>query len=109
MMDPTLDASLVTQSINYHGQQLQKTWELERGEEDLSKIGVLNSLDFAVYQSRHKQLTFQDRGKRLKLHQFIAKEAGALFDTYVAEEKPSPSSLVTEQLVPEDSKSPTFF
>lgn len=102
-MDGKLDASLVAQSINYHGQQLQKTWEGERGEDDLSKIGV-GALDFAVYQSRHKHLTFQDRGKRLKLHQFIAKEANALFDTSVQEETPSSSSLGADATTPEDSK-----
>ncbi|XP_022815231.1 tetratricopeptide repeat protein 14 homolog isoform X5 [Spodoptera litura] len=101
-MDTSLDASLVTQSINYHGQQLQKTWEAERGEDDLSKIGV-GALDFAVYQSRHKHLTFQDRGKRLKLHQFITKEANALFDTSIMEETPSSSSLGTDAPVPEDN------
>lgn len=101
-MEPSLDASLVTQSINYHGQQLQKTWEAERGEDDLSKIGI-GPLDFAVYQSRHKHLTFQDRGKRLKLHHFIAKEANALFDASISEETPSSSSLVTEATTPEDS------
>ncbi|KAJ0181651.1 hypothetical protein K1T71_002373 [Dendrolimus kikuchii] len=101
-MDTTLDASLVTQSINYHGQQLQKTWEGERGEEDLAKIGV-GTLDFAVYQSRHKHLTFQDRSKRLKLHQFIAKEASALFDASLMEEAPSSSSLGTDSSAPEDN------
>lgn len=102
-MDPSLDASLVAQSINYHGQQLQKTWEAERGEDDLSKIGV-GGLDFAVYQSRHKHLTFQDRGKRLKLHQFIAKEANVLFDASITEETPSSSSLGADAPTPEDSE-----
>ncbi|RVE53334.1 hypothetical protein evm_002167 [Chilo suppressalis] len=101
-MEPTLDASLVAQSINYHGQQLQKTWEAERGEDDLSKIGV-GALDFAVYQSRHKHLTFQDRSKRLKLHQFIAKEAISLFDVSLSEETPSSSSLGTDSTTPEDN------
>ncbi|KAL4715077.1 hypothetical protein ACJJTC_012124 [Scirpophaga incertulas] len=101
-MDTTLDASLVAQSINYHGHQLQKTWEGERGEDDLGKIGV-GALDFAVYQSRHKYLTFQDRSKRLKLHQFIAKEANALFDSTLIEEAPSSSSLGTDSMTPEDN------
>lgn len=102
-MDNTLDAPLVAQSINYHGQQLQKTWEAERGEDDLAKIGV-GALDFAAYQARHKHLTFQDRGKRLKLHQFIAKEAGVLFDSSLTEETPSSSSLGADATTPEDSK-----
>ncbi|CAH0749186.1 unnamed protein product [Diatraea saccharalis] len=101
-MEPTLDSSLVAQSINYHGQQLQKTWEAERGEDDLAKIGV-GALDFAVYQSRHKHLTFQDRSKRLKLHQFIAKEANSLFDVSLSEETPSSSSLGTDSTTPEDN------
>lgn len=107
-METTLDASLVAQSINYHGQQLQKTWEAERGEDDLAKMGV-GGLDFAVYQSRHKHLTFQDRGKRLKLHQFIAKEANALFDSSVQEEAPSSSSLGADAPTPEDSKLLLFY
>lgn len=102
-MEPKLDPSLVAQSINYHGQQLQKTWEAERGEDDLSKLSV-GTLDFAIYQSRHKHLTFQERGKRLKLHQFIAREANALFDTSVMEETPSSSTLGTDGIAPEDSK-----
>lgn len=102
-MDTNLDASLVTQSMNYHGQQLQKTWEAERGEDDLSKIGV-GTLDFAVYQSRHKHLTFQDRGKRLKLHQFIAKEANALFDSSLFDETPSSSTVGADVAAPEDSE-----
>ena len=98
-MEPALDAPLVAQSINYHGQQLQKAWEAERGEDDLGKIGV-GPLDFAVYQSRHKHLTFQDRGKRLNLHQFIAKEANALFDASLLEETPSSSSLGSDATAP---------
>ncbi|XP_068621590.1 tetratricopeptide repeat protein 14 homolog isoform X4 [Battus philenor] len=101
-MEGPLDASLVAQSINYHGQQLQKTWESERGEDDLAKIGV-GGLDFAVYQSRHKHLTFQDRSKRLKLHQFIAKEANALFDSTFLEDTPSSSSLGVDTTNPEDN------
>lgn len=104
-MEPSLVASLVAQSINYHGQQLQKSWENERGEDDLAKVGV-GALDFAVYQSRHKHLTFQDRAKRLKLHQFIAKEANSLFDASLLEESPSSSNLGVgaEAAAPEDSK-----
>ncbi|XP_041978544.1 tetratricopeptide repeat protein 14 homolog isoform X2 [Aricia agestis] len=103
-MDSTLDVSLVAQSINFHGQQLQKTWEAERGEDDLAKIGVdSRALNFEVYQSRHKHLTFQDRSKRLKLHQFIAKEANALFDSSLLDEAPSSSTLEIDSTTPEDN------
>lgn len=101
-MEPAMDASLVAQSINYHGQQLQKTWEAERGEEELSKIGV-GALDYNAFQTRHKA-PFADRGRRLRLHQFIAKEANVLFDSALMEETPSSSTLGAEATTPEDSK-----
>lgn len=101
-MEPTLDASLVAQSINYHGQQLQKTWEAERGEDDLAKIGV-GALDYNAFQTRHKP-PFADRGRRLRLHQFIAKEANVLFDGSLMEETPSSSTLGADATTPEDSK-----
>lgn len=78
-METPLSAALIAKSLNYHGQQLQKIWESERGENDLYKIGVPTP-DFAEYQARQKYLNFQDRGKRLKLQQFIAKKANFLFD-----------------------------
>lgn len=98
---PKLDPKLVAQSLNFHGQQLQKLWENERGEDDLGNIGV-PQLNFSTYQSRQKYLPFQDRGKRLMLHQFIAKEAPALFDASQLSE--IPSSTTTSENQPDDSK-----
>lgn len=102
-----MDPSLVGHSLNFHGQQLQKIWESERGENDIPKIGV-GQLDFASYQARQKQLSFQDRGKRVMLHQFIAKEAPALFDASLLTEAPSSTTTNTlnESNIPEDRKSP---
>ncbi|XP_067003369.1 NK-tumor recognition protein isoform X2 [Anabrus simplex] len=81
-MEPTFNAELITRCLNFHGQQLQRLWESERGEADLSKHGVdAKELDFSVYQQRQKHLSFQDRGKRLKLQQFILKKAAFLFDS----------------------------
>lgn len=97
-----MNPSLVALSINYHGQQLQKTWEAERGEEDLAKLGV-GALDYNAFQTRHKA-PFTDRGRRLRLHQFIAKEANVLFDTALMEEAPSSSTLGADATTPEDSK-----
>ncbi|KAG8277703.1 Tetratricopeptide repeat protein 14 [Homalodisca vitripennis] len=91
-MEPpsNLDSDLVTRSLNFHGQLLQKAWEAERGEGDLQKHNV-NNLDFGIYSQRQKHLSFQDRGKRLKLHQFISKRANVLFDTSLIEkDKASP-------------------
>lgn len=78
MMEP-LNSELVTRCLNFHGQQLQKIWEAERGDTDLAKQGV-KDLDFLAYAQRQKHLAFQDRGKRLKLHQFIVKKANVLFN-----------------------------
>lgn len=74
-----LSAPLIMKSIGFHGQPLQKIWEGERGENDLINIGIVHP-DYSTYQARQKSLTFQDRAKRLKLHQFIAKKASCLFD-----------------------------
>lgn len=76
-MEP-FNSTLITQAINYHGQQLQKIWEAERGEQDLMKNNV-RDLNYDVYNKRSKHLSFQDRGKRLKLQQFITKRAPLLF------------------------------
>ncbi|XP_046987706.1 tetratricopeptide repeat protein 14 homolog isoform X2 [Schistocerca americana] len=85
-MEPPLNPDLVVQSLNFHGQQLQKLWESERGEDDLSKVNVNSKeIDFEVYQQRQKQLSFQDRGKRLKLQQFIVKKATSLFELSLSE------------------------
>lgn len=73
-----LNASLVAKSIGFHGQPLQKIWEGERGDVDLLKIGVINP-DYSAYQMRQKHFTFQNRAKRLRLHQFIAKNAKTFF------------------------------
>lgn len=77
IMEP-LNANLLAQSMNFHGNQLQKLWEAEHGETSLIKADV-GDLNYQVYGQRQKHLTFQDRGKRLKLHQFIAKRGGVLF------------------------------
>jgi hypothetical protein len=56
-MESLLSAELITRALNFHGQQLQKLWESERGEADLVKINVnVKELDFGVYQQRQKQL-----------------------------------------------------
>lgn len=74
-----MDARLVGQALNYHGQQLQKVWESERNESELVILN-LKEPNFEIYQQRQKTLSFSDRGKRLKLQQFIAKKADTLYD-----------------------------
>lgn len=80
-----LNTELVTKSIEYHGQPLQKVWEGEHGIQSLHNIGV-NNPDYTLYYKRQKQFVFQDRAKRLKIHSFIAKKANELFTTDPAKE-----------------------
>lgn len=87
-----LSASLVAKSLNFHGQPLFSVWQGERGDNDLMRIGLINP-DFSLYQARQKNLAFQDRAKRLKLHQFISKKANALFDASLQEEVPPNSNF----------------
>lgn len=87
-----LSATLVAKSLNFHGQPLFSIWQGERGDNDLMRIGLI-SPDFSTYQARQKNLAFQDRAKRLKLHQFIAKKANALFDASLHEEVPPNSNF----------------
>lgn len=75
----SLNSHLLAKALNFHGQQLQKLWESEHGEHDLSRRNV-RDLNFHVYGQRQKTLSFQDRGKRLKLQQFIVKKADAIFN-----------------------------
>lgn len=56
---------------------MQKVWEGERGDADLTRANV--KPDFGVYHSRQKHFVFQDRTKRLKLHQFLARKATILY------------------------------
>lgn len=82
--------------MNFHGNQLQKVWEAEHGDTNLMKNDV-SDMNFQVYGQRQKYLTFQDRGKRLKLHQFIAKRGKVLFSKDVTAKKLVPDELaVTE-------------
>lgn len=87
-----LNSSLVAKSIGFHGQPLQKIWEGERGDVDLLKIGVVNP-DYSAYQMRQKHFTFQNRAKRLRLHQFIAKNANTFFRTMNDDDVPHGKNL----------------
>lgn len=93
-----LNQNLITQTINYHGAQLQKIWESERGEQDLLRHGI-RDINFDVYNKRSKHLSFQDRGKRLKLQQFIVKNANVLYSQDVLDSK---SNILEEPIVSED-------
>jgi hypothetical protein len=56
-MAPSMSAELITRALNFHGQQLQKLWDSERGEADLAKNNVnVKEIDSSVYQQRQKHL-----------------------------------------------------
>ena len=54
MIDAPLSSELVAQTLNFHGQQLQKIWEGERGEVDLQSMAI--KPDFSAFQQRQKTL-----------------------------------------------------
>uniref|UniRef100_A0A336LPR9 CSON009523 protein n=1 Tax=Culicoides sonorensis TaxID=179676 RepID=A0A336LPR9_CULSO len=97
MAVPQLNTELVARAISYHGLPLQKMWEGERGENDLQKQG-LGRPDYSVYQMRQKYLTFQDRAKRLRLHQFISKKADDLFNHLLLNNMRKPVKPNTEEM-----------
>lgn len=74
------NVSLLEKSLSFHGLPLQKAWEEEKGATDLKRLGLVN-LDYSIYFARQRSLNFNDRAKRLRLHQFICKKANYLFDT----------------------------
>lgn len=53
----SLDAVLIEQALNYHGEQLQKIWEDRRGKDELSML-FDEKLSFEVYEQREKTLWY---------------------------------------------------
>ena len=51
----TMDPELVAQTLNFHGQQLTKIWENERGAASLQAT-PLRDLDYQIFQKRSKDL-----------------------------------------------------
>lgn len=93
-----MDPELVVQTLNFHGQQLTKLWENERGVASLQVVSS-RDIDYQVYQNRSKDLGFQERGKRIRLHQFIVDKAHQL---YKAEKKPKDTVCCGSKLQDED-------
>lgn len=77
MVTNSIDYAQVERSIGFHGAPMQKVWEGERGDADLPRANV--KPDFGVYHTRQKHFAFQDRTKRLRLHQFLARKATILY------------------------------
>lgn len=53
----TMDPRLISQALNYHGQQLQKVWENDRNEMELPNLN-LKEPNFEIYQQRQKTLRY---------------------------------------------------
>lgn len=53
----SMDASLIEQALNYHGEQLQKIWEDSRGKEELSLL-IVEKPNFEIYEQREKTLRY---------------------------------------------------
>ncbi|XP_050078952.1 tetratricopeptide repeat protein 14 homolog [Anopheles maculipalpis] len=80
--DPPLNRELIQRAVGYHGKPLQKILESELQPYELQKLGIDNSLDFVVYMTRQKHFTLQERAKRLKLQQFLVRNANTLYRHY---------------------------
>lgn len=75
-----LNSVWIRKSLEYHGLPLKSTWDGERGEAGLQCLG-LTTVDYSTYRNRSKRFGgLAERRVRSKLHQFIAKNAPALFD-----------------------------
>lgn len=90
-----IDYAQVERSMGFHGAPMQKVWEGECGDLALPRGDF--KPDFSVYQSRQKHFVLQDRAKRLKLHQFLARKANVLF------RKATKSELRLRQLALEEA------
>lgn len=103
----------IREALEYHGIPLKSVWDGERGEQDLVALG-LTQLDYSTYRNRSKGLRFTDRATRLKLHQFIAKNATVLFDQNLVDSVSSTNTTIdcTDPLsrgnIPVLDKAPPF-
>lgn len=75
-----MNSHWIQKSLEYHGLPLKSIWDGERGEQDLTNLGLTNNIDYTTYRNRCKNLGLAERRVRHRLHQFIAKNAPALFD-----------------------------
>ncbi|XP_011291360.2 tetratricopeptide repeat protein 14 homolog isoform X2 [Musca domestica] len=94
-----MDADLIKKALCFHGKPMQKIWDDERGAIDLQSHGVAEDGNYSIYMERQKHFTFQDRAKRLKLHQFLARKADDLYDKDLGKIPAVPRKI---QLNPED-------
>ncbi|XP_059218057.1 tetratricopeptide repeat protein 14 homolog isoform X1 [Stomoxys calcitrans] len=88
-----MDGELIKKALCFHGKPMQKIWDDERGVGDLQVAGVPEDGNYSIYMERQKFFTFQDRAKRLKLHQFLARKASDLYDKELSAMPAKPLNL----------------
>lgn len=93
-----LDAILIEQALNYHGEELQKVWDETRGKDELSVL-LGEKPNFEVYEQREKTLCQSDNEKRQRLQKFIAKKADILFSKSNLEKSMEPVSQYVDHEV----------
>lgn len=82
-MEHELNKDLIAQTLGFHGLPLIKTWNEEKGSNNLVRLGIQqNNIDTSVYHQRLKVLNYTDRTKRLRLHRFICDKTETLFKRF---------------------------
>uniref|UniRef100_W8BSP3 Tetratricopeptide repeat protein 14 n=3 Tax=Ceratitis capitata TaxID=7213 RepID=W8BSP3_CERCA len=92
-----MNTNYITRALCFHGQPMQKIWDDERGAGNVQQCGVAAQPDYSIYQERQKYFTFQDRAKRLKMHQFFARKALDLYDSDLQSSKVDPNNILENE------------
>lgn len=101
MEEESINKSLVERTLEFHGLPLIKTLNEEKGANYLSNIGIQqNVLDTSLYFARLKNLSYTDRTKRMKLHNFICSKSSQLFQDF----RDDPSNKRLKKLISSEGK-----
>ncbi|XP_014095594.2 tetratricopeptide repeat protein 14 homolog isoform X1 [Bactrocera oleae] len=92
-----MNTNYILRALSFHGQPMQKIWDDERGAGDIQQCGVPAHPDYTIYLERQKYFTFQDRAKRLKLHQFFARKALDLYDKELTSAEVEPNKIIENE------------
>lgn len=88
-----MDTSWIKSALCYHGKPMKKTWEDEYGNDEVQKMGITEDENYSIYTERQKYFIFQDRAKRLKIHQFLAHKSVDLYDSKFLKSDCKPTTL----------------
>lgn len=73
-----MDSELLTQALNYHGQEFRRVLDSEKGPDFLNDIDM-RIVNYFEYHRRAKEFGFQERKRRQKLYEFLGKKAHILY------------------------------